>query len=278
MKKLFVATDFSDVSLNAVKYAADLAVHMKASLTIIHVYESPMFYTAEMPYTAIEAAENLARTEADSKMNTLMQKMRQSHSMIEISQVIKRGISAETITETADGDGADLLIAGATGAGVVERTLVGSTTTALINKSKCQVLIVPEKATFKPAAKLVYTTDLKDDNIKAVNELIPFATSMNSELIFLFVDDKIHTDSEKISEDMSHKIRQLVHYPKTSGYICTDPNVMNGISLFLQKQNVDMVAMLTHPRKFPQMLWDKSLTKKFSYHPDVPLLVMHANH
>ena len=76
MKKLFVATDFSDVSLNAVNYAADLAVHLQASLTIIHVYESPMFYTAEMPYTAIEAAENLARTEADTKMNALMLRMK----------------------------------------------------------------------------------------------------------------------------------------------------------------------------------------------------------
>jgi hypothetical protein len=98
---------------------------------------------------------------------------------------------------------------------------------------------------------------------------------MNAELVFLFVDNKIHSDSEKISDEMADKIKSNVKYPKTSGYICTDPDVMNGISLFLHKKRADMVAMVTHHRSFPRMLWDHSITKKFSYHPDVPLLVIH---
>ena len=71
MKKIFVATDFSDVSINAVVYAAEMAKHFGSTLSIIHVYESPLFYTAEMPYTAIEAAEKLAKTDADQKMGKL---------------------------------------------------------------------------------------------------------------------------------------------------------------------------------------------------------------
>lgn len=278
MKKIAVATDFSDGSQNAVKYAADMAAHFNATLTVMHVYESPLFYTAEMPYTAIEAAENLAKTEADSKMNKLMEGLRSSHPNVTSQPFVKRGISADTITEEADSMGVDLLITGSTGAGVVERTLVGSTTTAIINKAKCQVLIVPEKARFKAVDKLVYSTDLKDDNIRHANDIVPLAKALNAEIVFLFVDNKIHTDSEKISDEMAEKIRSQVHYPKTSGYICTDPDVMSGISIFVHKQKADMVVMLTHPRTFPSMLWDKSITKKFSYHPEVPLLVLHAAH
>lgn len=278
MKKIAVATDFSEGSKNAVKYAAEMAAHFNATLTVMHVYESPLFYTAEMPYTAIEAAENLAKTEADSKMNKLMDELGQTHSSVTTNAFVKRGISADTITEEADSIGVDLLITGSTGAGVVERTLVGSTTTAIINKAKCQVLIVPEKARFKAVDKLVYSTDLHDDNIRHANEIVPLAKALNAEIVFLFVDNKIHTDSEKISEEMAARIRSQVHYPKTSGYICTDPDVMNGISIFVHKQKADMVVMLTHPRTFPRMLWDKSITKKFSYHPEVPLLVLHAAH
>lgn len=277
MKKIFVATDFSDVSKNAVKYAAGFASHFNASLHLIHVYESPLFYTAEMPYTAIEAAEKLAKSEADQKMEKLLESTKKDFPDLDIQFIVKRGVSADSITDEADGADADLLVTGSTGAGVIERTLIGSTTTAIINKSKCKVLIVPENGKFKGVASLVYATDLNEKNIGSANDLLPLATSMNSELIFLFVDNKIHTDSEQISEDMATKIRGLITYPKVSGYVCTDPDVMNGISLFIHKKKADMVAMVTHHRSFPRMLWDKSLTKKFSYHPEIPLLVIHAH-
>lgn len=275
MKRIYVATDFSEASNNAVTYAAAMATFFKSTLHIIHVYESPLFYTAEMPYTAIEAAEKMARDEAEQKMEQLQLQISKSAPEVNITMVTLRGVSADAITEEADSNGADLLVAGATGAGLLERTLIGSTTTSLINKSKCMVLIVPEKAIFKGVNTLVYATDLNLKNIESANSLLPFAKDMNAELVFLFVDNSIHTDSEQITEEMADKIKSHVVYAKTSGYVCTDPNIMNGISLFIEKKKADMVAMVTHHRSFPRMLWDKSLTKKFSYHPDVPLLVIH---
>jgi len=277
MKKIFVATDFSEVSVNAVHYAAALAKDFQSSLTIVHVYESPMFYTAEMPYTAIEAAEKMAKADAESKMENLFQTVTTAYPELSVKNIIRKGISADAISEEADNNGADLLVSGSTGAGMLERTLIGSTTTSLINKSKCHVLIVPANAKYKGIHQLIYATDLNDKNIAAINNMIPVAEKSNAEIVFLFVDNKIHTDSEEISEEMAHKIRSHVKYPKTSGYVCTDADIMNGIHIFINRMKADMVVMLTHPRSFPRMLWDKSLTKKFSYHPEIPLLVMHAH-
>src|SRR5688572_22417800 len=231
MKKIYVATDFSDVSVNAVKYAAAMAKHYNSSLFIIHVYESPIFYTAEMPYSAIEAAETLAKDDAEQKMMDLSDNLKKSFPNITFETILKRGISVDSITEAADSAGADLLVSGATGAGVIERALIGTTTTSLINKAKCMVLIVPENAKFKGLQTLVFATDLNIKNIQSAKALIPLAGDMNTELVFLFVDNKIHSNTEQISDDMAEKIKTNVKYPKTSGYICTDPDVMNGISL-----------------------------------------------
>ncbi len=277
MKKIFVATDFSEVSENAIHYAATMAKDFQSSLTIVHVYESPMFYTAEMPYTAIEAAEKMAKADSETKMAKLLQSVKAAYPELTVNTINRKGISADAISEEADSNGADLLVSGSTGAGMIERTLIGSTTTALINKSKCMVLIVPENAKYKGINQLIYATDLNEKNIAAINDLIPVAEKTNAEIVFLFVDNKIHTDSEQISEEMAQKIRSHVKYPKTSGYVCTDADIMNGIHIFINKMKADMVVMLTHPRSFPRMLWDKSLTKKFSYHPEIPLLVMHAH-
>jgi nucleotide-binding universal stress UspA family protein len=160
---------------------------------------------------------------------------------------------------------------------VVERTLIGSTTTAIINKSKKLVLIVPEGSKFEGVTKIVYATDLNDKNLAAANDLALFARPLNAEIVFLLVDNKVRTDTEELSDEMAQKIHQQIKYPKISGFVCTDPVVGNGIDLFVKNSKAEMVCMLTHHRKFPRMLWDKSLTTRFAYHTHVPLLVMHAS-
>jgi nucleotide-binding universal stress UspA family protein len=229
-----------------------------------------------MPYTAVESAEKLAAAEAEKKMGLLEESVAKAFPAVSIKTATRRGVSAESIGDFASETGADLVIAGTTGAGVVERTLIGSTTTSIINKSKQLVLIIPEGAKFEGVHKIVYATDLNDKNIEAANNLAIFAKALNAEITFLLVDNKIHTDSQELSEEMKNKIHQFVKYPKISGYVCTDPVVTNGIDLFLKDSKAEMVCMLTHHRKFPRMLWDKSLTTKFSYKTHVPLLVMHA--
>jgi nucleotide-binding universal stress UspA family protein len=276
MKTITAATDFSGASKNAVKYAAGLALELKAALQVVHVYESPLFYTNEMPYTAIEAAEKLAESDAHKKMKRLEDALTKVFPELKITTVVKKGLSADVITDVAQEAGAMLLVTGATGVGAVERALIGSTTTSIINKASMQVLIIPENARFKEITKIVYTTDLHKDNIQASKEIIPLAKAFNAELVFLFVDSKIHIEGEKISREMSDMIHTNVTYPKLSGYVCTDSDVMNGIELFIKKNKAEMLCMLTHHRKFPRMLWDRSLTQKMAYHPKVPLLVLHA--
>jgi nucleotide-binding universal stress UspA family protein len=276
MRNIVVATDFSDVSKNAVKYAASLSEFLGATLHILNVYESTLFYTAEMPYTAVESAEKLAAEESEKKMGRLEESISKAFPAVSIKTETKRGVSADSITDFASAVNADLLVTGTTGSGVVERTLIGSTTTAIINKSKQLVLIVPEGSKFEGVDKIVYATDLNEHNIKAANDLALFAKPLNAEIVFLMVDNKLRTDSEELSDEMTQKIHQHVKYPKLSGYVCVDPDVTNGIDLFLKKHKAEMVCMLTHHRKFPRMLWDKSLTTRFSYHTQVPLLVMHA--
>ena len=71
-----------------------------------------------------------------------------------------------------------------------------------------------KKAKFKGVDTLVYATDLNVHNLQSANSLLPLAGDMNAELVFLFVDNKIHTDSEKLSEEMAEKIfPSLSRYP-----------------------------------------------------------------
>jgi nucleotide-binding universal stress UspA family protein len=275
MKNIAVATDFSEGSINAVNYAASLAADVNAKLHIIHVYETPVFFTSEMPYTAVEAAEKMASEEANRSMKAVADDIQKDHSTLKFDCIIKKGLTADLVCQLARDVGAEILVTGATGAGVIERTLIGSTTTAFINHAEIPVLIIPGESNFNGLAKLVYTSDLKESNISEVSQILPLVKHFDAELDILFIDNTIHADSEEFSEIMKTRVHDSIDHDKLAGFICTDPNVINGINLFLKENPADMICMLTHGRKFPATLWSASVTKKFSYHPDIPLLVIH---
>lgn len=275
MKNIAVATDFSEGSKNAVKYAAALATDLGAGLHILHVYETPVFFTSEMPYTAVEAAEKMASEEADRSMKTITEEIRQEFSGLKCDHIIKKGLTADLVCQLAEEVHADLLVTGATGAGAIERYLIGSTTTAFINHAQMPVLIIPEGSNFNGISKMVYTSDLKESNISEVSQILPLVKHNEAELDILFIDNTIHADSEEFSEIMKTRVHDSISYDKVAGFICTDPDVINGINLFLKEHPADMICMLTHDRKFPATLWTPSVTKKFSYHPNIPLLVIH---
>lgn len=275
MKNIAVATDFSEGSINAVKYAAALASDIDARLHVLHVYETPVFFTSEMPYTAVEAAEKMASEEAEKSMKAVADEITKDFKGLKFDKVIKKGLTADLICQIARDVKAEMLVTGATGAGVIERTLIGSTTTAFINHAEMPVLIVPSDSNFNGISKLVYTSDLKESSINEVRQILPLAKQYNAELDILFIDNSIHADSEEFAEIMKNKVHNGIDHKKLAGFICTDPDVINGINLFLKENPADIICMLTHDRKFPATLWSPSVTKKFSYHPDIPLLVIH---
>ncbi len=275
MNRIAVATDFSEGSKNAVKYAATLASDIGAELFIIHVYETPVFFTSEMPYTAVEAAEKMASAEAEKSMQAITEEIEREFSELKFDHIIKKGLTADLVCQLAKDVNAELLFTGATGAGAVERYLIGSTTTAFINQSEMPVLIVPDGSYFNGISKMVYTSDLKESSIAEVSQILPLVKRYEAELDVLFIDNTIHADSEEFSEIMKTKVHDSIDHDKLAGFICTDPDVVNGINLFLKENPADMICMLTHDRKFPATLWSPSVTKKFSYHPNIPLLVIH---
>src|SRR6188768_3162237 len=61
MKTIVAATDFSPISENAVRYAADLAVSLGTRLALIHVYTIPVV-VGDMPIPANSLKEAEANT------------------------------------------------------------------------------------------------------------------------------------------------------------------------------------------------------------------------
>jgi len=271
MKLLFSPTDFSATANGAVEYAAALAEAAGAHLIIGHAYDVPAMFS-DAPLTSIRDARAQLKALSNGKLSKLSHKLLRKHPQLRLDTVSLEGVAHQQLTDFAVKKGVDLIVVGATGTSRIQRLLMGSTTTRVIRDAQCAVLTIPSGAHFNGVKRMVYATDLHDDNIRAATMVVPFAAAWDAELAFVFIDSKHLLHDDPAVERMTKKIKSRVKYRKLSGYIANNANVSKGLEYFLKKNPADMLVLFTHERHFPETLFNQSVTQLVAHHATLPLL------
>ena len=141
LKRILVATDFSDPAEVAVRYGLDIARSYGASLDIVHVIESlPVFYAPELGVALMDIEGNIeaaARRDLDAAITD------EDRQTVKVLTVITKATNvASAITEYAKTNGIDLIIVGTHGRGAVSRLLMGSVAERVLRMAPCPVLSV----------------------------------------------------------------------------------------------------------------------------------------
>lgn len=274
MKTILCPTDFSKSSENAVRYAIELARITKAKILLMHAYETPVIYT-DVTISTVQIDFELLRESALRQLKKLYARLIEQVRDVPIELVLQQGLPSARTVEIAIEKKVDLIVMATTATNQLQRFLIGSNASRVLKHAPCKVLLVPPRARYSGLKKLVYATDLSEENLMTANQLSDMASLFKSELIFLNIDNKSLVHDESDLTRVTHRIRQYVAYPRMKGYVCTDLNVADGITFFLKKEKADCLAMATHHRKFIQALANPSVTKRVAYQTDIPLLILH---
>ncbi len=138
-QSVLVPIDFSPWSLGAIRLAKSVAP--QAELTLLHAYEVP--YEARMRIAgekkeAIQSYRDKVRQEADTR---LRQTAKDAGITNDWHPIIVHGNAVQRILEQEEEQGADLVILGKHGIGMVEELLLGSNTRQILTHVRCDVLI-----------------------------------------------------------------------------------------------------------------------------------------
>jgi nucleotide-binding universal stress UspA family protein len=275
MKTILVPTDFSKSSENALNFAVQLAQQFKSRIILMHAYETPVVFT-DATVAAIQLDVEDLRETSLKQLKKAYSKVLETVKGAHFDLVVQEGLPSARTLEIAIEKKADMIVMATTASTQVQRFLIGSNASRVLRDAPCMTLLVPPKAKFSGMKKIVYSTDLTDENLIAANSVVELAKFFKSEMIFLNIDNQtlVHDDSDLVR--VTQRIRHFVTYPKMKGYVCTDLNVADGITYFLKHQNADCLAMATHHRKFIQAITNPSVTKRVAYKTDLPLLVVHV--
>lgn len=147
-ERILVPTDFSDTAAKALDVAVDLAKKYGATITLLHVYEVPVYpYLGSMvDFDFVTPIRDAAQKELASAFDTL--KLRG----VEARSELLFGVPWSVILETADHRKADLIVMGTHGRKGVMHALLGSVAEKVVRLSPIPVLTVRASATARTKA------------------------------------------------------------------------------------------------------------------------------
>ena len=140
MKNILVPVDFSDFSLDAIKYAAELAHSWNAEITLLNVIEEavlPTVYGVE-PVSVFHVDHLLE--ESASMMQNLKDTYLASYPNTNTKVIV--GHAAFSITEFAKENDIDLIVIPTHGLTGLKRFLIGSVAEHVVRNAQCAVLTV----------------------------------------------------------------------------------------------------------------------------------------
>ncbi|MBL7738681.1 MAG: universal stress protein [Chitinophagaceae bacterium] len=279
IKKILVPVDFSTNSTHALQYAELLARQNNASITVLHV-----LFIAGAPHTRIYTTmleENMTENAKAGCSRMISSVKKGTSDTLNIDYVIlENGLPADEITMYAGHHQFDLIVMGTKGASGIQELFMGSVTASVIRKTGVPVLAVPHEYRSERPDSILLLTYRFEENKALLDTVISLAKMFSATVHVAVFED---ADTAKAVEYIDDR-RRLEHYMqfirKTYPGIEFREELLAGndfeeaVEEYDKRNGVDMVAMITYPKKFLERWLQKNRTRKMAFHSRIPILAI----
>lgn len=268
MKKILVATDYSENASNAVQYGVSLANHFGSLLSLVSAVEEP--YSA-----AAGALVDIKDYIRDEAMDT-MGKVREA-----VEGKLTNGATIDT--HTVDGDPGstiprvakaqhyDLIVMGTKGSTAARELFTGSVANAVIKQSKLPVLAVPEKVAYHDIKRILLSVDGKNlAGTQVLSPLKQLAEAYDAEVIIYHGDED--GDGKGYDPRISDHLGSIKHRFEVRSE--KEEAITAGINKAVKLYGADLLCMIYHDHGFFGRLFNESTVSKVVFDSSVPMLVL----
>ena len=260
MKDFIIPVDFSETSLNAVRYAADMLSAKPDSHVILY---------------------NMFKHEDDSAMaGSYLESLKAELEQKEVSNV---ELVKELGTDLIDNLGrlayqktAEMIIMGITEKEEWRQLLLGSNTVRMAEQSVCPVMIVPPHAKFSGVNNIALTSDFK--NVMETTPVLAIKTILelfSAQLHIVNVDNEHYVSLTEEFLDERGKMQNLFLDFNPEFYFIGINDFYEAIDEFVKSKSIDMIIVMPKNHRFINSIFSTSHTKKLAFHSPVPILAAH---
>ena len=280
MKKILVPTDFSASANKALNFAVQIARQAKAEIYLIHACD--LIETIFKDKQTMYEEHNQAIKDKANESLSLLKKSIEDTEKLSVHIKLYNGKITDTILQASEEHYADLVIMGTLGEAGLQEKIFGSITAGIIGKTNIPVMAVPLLSEWDSPKKIllmVNNSEEQPDMAKSVFELAELFNARVHVAIFTDVDSAEAIDYLKDKRGInSYEEKLKIKYKNTDikSVHLDGHRFQETIDEYILEQPIDIVAMISHKRTFLESIFNRSMTKKMSYHTRIPLLAIPA--
>ncbi len=260
MHRVIVPVDFSETSLNAARFTAQMLAGKKDAVAILYNnYESEDDYDVVVGYQESLKKEFLEKGVVQVEYENEM-----------------GGDLIENIACLAHTSRATLIVMGITGKSEVRQAMFGSNTLKLVDKNLLPVMIIPPDAAYKGINNVVFTSDFKDVEATTPSVLISSVLEIfNPMLHIVNVNPEHYVSLTEEIEQGKVVFREMFKSFKTEFYFLTMNDFYQAVDNFVKDYNIDVLITIPKHQSNAVSLFKSTHTKRLAYHSRIPILAAH---
>ncbi|MCK0190362.1 universal stress protein [Arenibacter sp. F20364] len=274
MKTLLYATDYSENSVFALKYAYYISQKIGLRMVVTHVFENPMVVGTEVFDELPNMSSNAFKFHR-SRLEKLCSKYLGSNwdnpdvrlEAVQHNSVIKGIISK------AEEWHAQMIVVGTKGESGLQEVILGSTTKKLIEKAPCPVMAIPQGVEHTNIQTMVYATDFEEEDIHAILKLTEIAKPLGAKIKVVHVSTNEEYAGDLLMEWFRDMLKSKVDYPDIEFELLFSEDIFDTLRVYLGAVDADIVVMLEREKKgFLNKWFHKDLVKKMEDYGKITLM------
>lgn len=260
MQRVIIPVDFSETSLNAARFAAQMLAGKENAVAVL--------------YTNYESADDL-----DITMNyqqSLKKEFKQT-GVQNIELVHEMGGDLiDNISRLAHTTRATLITMGITGKSAIRQAMFGSNTLKLIDRNLYPVMIIPPDAKYSGINNVAFASDFKRVEETTPADLISSVLELFNPILHIVnVNKDIHVAlSDEINKG-KEIFNKLFSRFKKEFYFITMNDFYEAIDSFVKDYKIDVLITVPKHQSNSTSLFKSTHTKRLAYHSHIPILAAH---
>lgn len=272
MKTIVAPTDFSEISLNAVNYAADMATLLGANLALLHVYP---FAQAISEIPAPVTNEEMMAYAYDQLSELKNKIMARTGDRIKISAAVKTGDVIEEIKDYCEVLPTYAIVMGTDSPSAVSRFLFGAKTISALKKLAWPLIVVPPKAKFRNIQKIGLACDFKNViSTIPVKEIESLLKEFHGELHVLHVDPK-GKPSVKPDIEETYWLHEILKNLKPVYHYLSSREIEKSLIDFVDLNHLDMLIIIPKKHNIIGQLFQHGHSGRLVVQTNVPVVAIH---
>ncbi|WP_299124364.1 universal stress protein [uncultured Winogradskyella sp.] len=277
MKNILLLTDFSENSINAIRYALQQFESDKCNFSVLNVQSSSSFMSDDLMLSGNQSLYDSIIKKTKDKLDELVAKLKDEFETktYSIKSIVDYDNLTDSINQIKTSKNIDLVVMGSNGVTGASEVIFGSNTINVIRKVDCPTLVIPKGFKYRPPNEILLPLDLTDSlSGNAFADAVSFVKRFGKKIHLLRIKPNNEDSEEELKdkENISAFLKEIPH----EYHVITGIPIELTVDSYTQTHHIDLTILLVQKESLFERFFTGSPTTKISNNIRVPLLIFHS--